>query len=94
MNIRLQKNMRKIKIIHSDKNLIVSEPAFVIEDFDPIDITYIKYRDQLTSITCDHYGKTVTLKTSQGKDEFVFKGSKVETVRKVCESILRLIDAK
>lgn len=69
-----------------------SAPLTLSPEFDPIDITYIKYRDELTGITAKDYGDTVTIETNNGKQEFVFKQSNKEQVKKVCESILRLIN--
>lgn len=69
-------------------------PIKHISDFNPIDIIYIKYRDEFTGITAKHYGNKVSLETNRGKDEFVFKKSDKETIRMVCESILRLINQK
>lgn len=63
-------------------------------EFDPIDVLHIKYRDEHTGIQCIDYGDKVTIETSGGEGSFFFKNSSKETVKKVCESILRLIAQK
>lgn len=68
--------------------------SFDSSTFDPVDIIYIKYRDEFTGITVKHYGKKVTVETSKGEPSFYFKDSNKETIKKVCESILRLINQK
>ncbi len=52
---------------------------------------YIKYRDETTGITAKVFEDTITLKNSKGGFEFVFKNSKKEQVRKVCNSILNFL---
>ena len=74
----------------SEKN----SDTLTLDPFDPVDIVYIKYRDELTGITCKHYGDTVTLETSNGKLDFWFKNSKKETAIKVLKSMLKLIEQK